>query len=170
MKSNAFGALVVFCFLLGGAGPAAAQWQTQSLLIKPGWTAVYLLVDASYTNLDSLVGNDPANPIQEVWLWEPAVSPVQFINNPLSPITGSSQWVNWERTTNGPPNTLASLAPNSAYLIHSMAATNYTWKLKGQPVAPTYSWNASGINLLGLRNPNFSGFNSNEHSQIRVAE
>lgn len=56
--------------LLGLARCSQAQWQTQSILIKPGWTAVYLFVDASYANLDYLVGRDPNNPIGEVWLWQ----------------------------------------------------------------------------------------------------
>ena len=51
--------------LLGFAGGARAQWQTQSILVKPGWTAVYLHVDPSYTNLDTLIGGNPGNPISE---------------------------------------------------------------------------------------------------------
>ena len=142
--------MVALFLLICGALPAAAQWQTQSVLVKPGWTAVYLFVDASYTNLDFLVGSDPGNPIQEIWMWQPTVSSVQFVNNPLSPVTGSSQWAAWERLGTGLPSTLASLAPNFAYLIHSTATTNYTWKVKGRPAAPSYSWNTSGINLIGF--------------------
>ena len=149
MKKDHIAPIAALLLLLG-ARPAAAQWQTQSLVVKPGWTAVYLFVDASYTNLDFLVGSDSGNPIQEIWMWQPAVSSIQYINNPLAPISGGSQWAAWERLGTGLPSTLASLAPNSAYLIHSTATTNYTWNVKGRPVAPVYSWNTGGINLIGF--------------------
>src|SRR5690349_3805296 len=55
-----------------------AQWLTQSILIKPGWTAIYLHVDASHQSLDQLVGADLDNPISEIWLWLPA-STAQFV-------------------------------------------------------------------------------------------
>jgi len=150
MKNKLFSAMVSWSCLVAGAWTASAQWQTQSVQIKPGWTAIYLYVDASYATLDNLVGSDPHNPIAEVWLWQPTVSSVQFVNNPLAPITGSSQWANWERLNTGLPSTLATLAPNAAYLVHSVAATNYTWKIKGQPTAPSYAWSATAINLIGF--------------------
>jgi hypothetical protein len=49
--------------------PVQAQWITQSLDLKAGWNAVYLHVDASHETLDTLVGADQANPIQEIWMW-----------------------------------------------------------------------------------------------------
>ncbi|HXP62564.1 MAG TPA: hypothetical protein VN829_18840 [Dongiaceae bacterium] len=136
--------------LFGSAGPAFAQWQTQSLLIKPGWSAVYLSVDASWTNLDFLIGSDAANPIVEVWLWKPIVATAQFVSSPSAPTTGGSAWANWERATTGPIGSLATLAPNSAYLVHSLAATNYQWNVKGKPAAPNYSWSTTSINLIGF--------------------
>jgi hypothetical protein len=51
---------------LGSIQQVDAQWQTQTFQVKPGWTAVYLHVDPSYTNLDYLVGSDPNNPISEI--------------------------------------------------------------------------------------------------------
>jgi len=150
MKSKLFAALAPIILLLACAERASAQWQTQTLTIKPGWTAVYLFVDASYTNLDYLVGSDPGNPITEIWMWQPNVSSVQFVTSAQNPITGSSQWANWERLGTGQPSTLAALAPNAAYLIHSTATTNYTWKVKGNPVSPNYYWTTTGINFIGF--------------------
>ena len=131
---------------------ARAQWQTQSVLVKPGWTAVFLHVDASYTNLDYLVGGDSSIPIDQIWMWQPTAVAAQFVTTPLQPITGSSQWSIWGRIGSGlgTPNTLATLAPNAAFLIHSVAPTNYTWRVKGKPVTPTYLWNITGINLIGF--------------------
>lgn len=149
MKIRFLAVLTALVTLLAG-NSALAQWQTQTFTVKPGWTAVYLYVDASYTNLDYLVGSDPGNPIQEIWMWEPTVSSVQFVTSAQNPITGSSQWANWERLGTGLPSTLASLAPNAAFLIHSTASTNYLWKVKGKPVAPSYFWTTTGINFVGF--------------------
>ena len=151
MKADFPTTLALWTVLLGSLFPAAAQWQTQSILVKPGWTAVYLHVDPSYTNLDSLIGSDPANPISEVWLWAPAASTIQFVTSPQAPITGSSQWAVWARTNATQfTSALNSLIPNAAYLIHSLATNNYTWIIKGKPTVPNYSWTATGINLIGF--------------------
>jgi hypothetical protein len=45
------------------------------------------------------------------------------------------------------------MIPNAAYLIHSLATTNYTWTVKGKPAAPVYTWTTSGINFIGLPTP-----------------
>jgi hypothetical protein len=131
---------------------AHAQWQTQSILVKPGWTAVYLHVDASYQGLDQLVGNDPSNPISEIWLWQPAGS-VQFVNSPQAPSSPNSQWANWGRIGLGGNNTLSTLIPNAAYLVHSVAQTNYTWRVLGKPASPSYTWTTTGLNFLGFPTP-----------------
>ena len=134
---------------LSGAARVAAQWETQSLAIPPGWSAVYLTVDASYTNLDYLVGSDASNPIDQIWMWQPAGA-VQFVTSAQTPVTGSSQWVNWARLNTGLPGTLARLAPNAAYLVHSSGTSAYTWNLLGKAAAPQYSWTSGGINLVGF--------------------
>ena len=132
---------------------ARAQWQTQSLLIAPGWTAIYLHVDASYQTLDQLVGADLSNPIAEIWLWQPPPATLQYITSPQSPVLGNNQWSNWGRIGLGVSNTFNTLVPNAAYLVHSTAATNYTWVLKGKPVPPSYSWTATGLNFNDFPTP-----------------
>ena len=57
--------------------PLRAQWQDQSVVLKPGWNAVYLHVDASHVGLDDLIV-DLANPISEVWLWRPPSTSLQY--------------------------------------------------------------------------------------------
>jgi len=148
MKNKFLAALLCAGFIFGFGRSAQAQWQTQSLLIKPGWTAVYLHVDASYQTLNNMVGSDINNPIQEIWLWNVSGSTLQYVTSPQSPLTTSSQWLNWERLGTGLPSTLANLIPNAAYLIHSTATTNYTWNIQGKVVAPSYAWATTGENFL----------------------
>ena len=99
---------------------------------------------------DQLIGSDPANPISEVWLWQAPASTLQFVTNPQNPTTGNSQWANWARSGSGISGSLVALQANAAYLIRSVATTNYTWRIVGKPVAPSYTWSSSGLNFLGF--------------------
>src|SRR6187401_687321 len=65
--------------------PAHGQWLIQSFELKSGWNAVYLHVDATHETLDDLIGADPTNPIEEIWMWTPNPSAAQFITNPQTP-------------------------------------------------------------------------------------
>ncbi len=129
-----------------------AQWQTQPILVKPGWTAIYLHVDASYQTLDQMVGQDVNNPIDQLWLWQPPPGTGQFVTSPEVPLAGS-QWATWGRIGTGIADSLTVLVPNGAYLVHSSATTNFTWNLLGKPVAPLYAWTTSGLNFLGFPTP-----------------
>lgn len=153
-RARVWGRLLVGALLPLGGGAAQAQWLTQTNVVKPGWSAIYLHVDASHTDLDSLVGADPNNPISEVWLWMPAPVTMQFVTSPQNPVAPSSQWATWKRLgLGGGDNSLAALAPNAAYLIHSTAPTNYTWRVQGRPVPPNYSWASAGLNFIDFPTP-----------------
>ena len=154
VKKTPMGLLLVM-LLLGASIPAAAQWVTQSVSLKPGWNALYLHLDASYQTLDQLVGGADDNPIVEVWMWLAAVSPSQILPFQTQPST-SSQWASWVRSGHGQAGLLTRLAPNAAYLVHSSAVTNFTWKIKGKVVAPTYSWTSTGLNFIGFPTPSNS--------------
>lgn len=151
-----------------------AQWQTQSVLVKPGWSAVYLHVDASYQSLDQLVGGDPSNPISQIWLWLPAPTS-QFVTSPQDPVVGNSQWATWARVGVGIPSTFNNLVPDAAYLVYSAAPTNYTWRVQGKPVAPQYAWTTAGLNFIGfptvpVNPPKFDAFLSPAPTLQSLAE
>ena len=138
---------VLACLLVWGV-PAHAQWITQSSDLSAGWNAVYLHVDASHTELENLV--DDA--IEEVWLWEPA--PVaQYLALPQNPEGASSRWVSWSRTSSVSVG-LDRLIGNAAYLVRVENGTaDFTWRVKGKALAPSYSWSSTGLNFLGFPTP-----------------
>jgi hypothetical protein len=135
---------------LGISLTARAQWLTQSIVIKPGWSAIYLHVDASYESLNALVGADAANPIVEIWRWQAPATTVQYITSPEAPLTTSSDWARWKRDDSSAAVTLGTLTPNTAYLVHSAATTNFVWRVKGRPAVPNYTWTTTGLNFLGF--------------------
>ncbi len=154
MKNYFFCALAAVVVWIGTVCPADAQWQTQSIVVTNGWTAAYLYIDASSQNVLPVTAGlpiTPDNPIDQIWLWKTPVSSAQYINTPESPLSGGGQWLSWSRTNS--QNTLSALIPNAAYLIHSVATTNYTWRIKGQPVPPSYNWDMTGLNLIGFPTP-----------------
>jgi hypothetical protein len=61
--------------------------------------------------------------------------------------------VTWGRIGTGISDTLFTLVPNSAYLVYSLATSNYTWNVKGHPVVPSYSWTSTGLNFIGFSTP-----------------
>jgi len=145
--------LLVAVALLAGSFHARAQWLTQTNALKAGWNAVFLHVDASHATLDQLVGNDPTNPIQEIWYWVPALPTGQFIDSPQVPSSSGNQWASWSRAS-GPTSVLQRLAGDGAYLVrvtNSVAA--YNWTVKGKPVTPTYRWTLTGLNFIGFPTP-----------------
>ena len=140
-------------FLLGLCGQAHAQWTTQTNVLRPGWNSVFLHVDASHITLDQLVGNDLANPIQEIWYWQPALPTGQFVESPQVPTGEGSQWSTWTRL-GGAASTLTKLSGNGAYLVKVANTVNsYSWLVKGQPVLPTFRWTLTGLNFIGFPTP-----------------
>ena len=143
--------LLLIGLLLATVLPAHAQWITQTITLKPGWNAVFLHVDASYTNLDTLLP-DANGPVADVWLWQPALSTLQYISSPAEPNTISSQWAVWT-SARGDTDTLTRLRANGAYLVNNRTATSYVWNLKGLAVPPSYQWTTTGLNFLGFPTP-----------------
>ena len=93
MKSIAFPARLAFLtFVLASLMPARGQWLTQANILPPGWSAVYFNVDASAQLLDTLVGSDPANPIDQIWPWKTAAGSAQYIHDPGSPLSAGGRW------------------------------------------------------------------------------
>lgn len=130
---------------------APAQWITQSISLKAGWNAVYLHVDVSYDTLDELIAFDVSNPIQEIWLWTPTPTTMQFVQSPQEPVDSGSQWASWKRFAAGGASRLQRLIGNAAYLVYVDTNTvAYTWTVKGKPVAPQYQWTTTGLNFLGF--------------------
>lgn len=140
---------LIALLLLLLALPTRAQWMTQSVSLKAGWNAVYLHVDASHADLDTLLSTDSGNPIDQVWLWAPPVSTVQFVISPQDPLPDSGQWRYWARSSGS--GTLQRLVPNQAYLVRVTGTMeSYEWNIQGKPVPPSYNWTTTGLNFIGF--------------------
>ena len=130
---------------------AHAQWQAQTVTLKPGWNAVFLHVDATHVALDSLIVG-AANPIAEVWLWQAPVSTLQFTESPAQPSAANSQWAVWDRSP-VVTDSLTRLIGNAAYLVRNTNTVDYVWTITGKPVPPRYQWTTTGLNFVGFPTP-----------------
>jgi hypothetical protein len=151
---------LLFVAVLGlVAGRARAQWLTQELELRPGWNAVQLHVDAGHDTLDALIGADGSNPVEEVWLWTPAIGTAQFIQTPQVPSGTISQWASWKRAL-GPASELSRLTGPAACLVRvADVGSNYVLRLRGRVVPPRYVWTSTGLNFLGLPAPTNASVN-----------
>lgn len=155
----------IFCWLILLAEfSVQAQWTSQSVTLKPGWNAVYLHVDLSHETLDRLVGSAAleTTPIEEIWMWFPAVGLSDLLQSPQDPLITTSQWRSWKRSTPG-ASALQRLPGNSACLVFSSSAMDYVWTFKGKPQLPNHQWTSSGLNFLGIPTsktnpPNFESY------------
>lgn len=107
---------------------------------------MYLHVESTHVTLDSLIGTDLSNPIQEIWMWAPAPGTAQFVASPASP-SQPAHWASWVRSAPSSA-TLTRLQANAAYLIRS--SSDFTWNLKGKPIVPYIQWTISGQNFIGF--------------------
>ena len=125
-----------------------AQWMTQTNSLKAGWNAVYLHVDAGYAPISDVMASAPD--IEEIWLWNPPVVGQQFAESPQLPTATGSRWTRWTSAL-GASSPLKRLVPNAAYYVKVKdAVATSSWRLKGKPVPPVYSWTSSGLNFVGF--------------------
>ena len=138
---------LAFALVVGWSHSSRAQWITQTNSLKPGWNAVYLHVDASHTDLNSLI--NALDPIDEVWLWHHDLPPGLSLATPPDPTTTTpaTQWSKWTKL-DGTNSGLSILPGNAALLVK--ASANFNWRVKGRPVAPSYRWTLTGLNFVGF--------------------
>jgi len=143
--------LLLVGLLLAAAPLGRAQWSTQTISLKPGWNAVYLQVDASYTNLDTLLP-DAQGPISQIWQWNPTFSVQQYSQSPADPYNDGTQWTSWS-SARGDTDTLTLLGGNNALLVYNQTTNTFVWSVKGRPRPPNYQWTTTGLNFFGYPTP-----------------
>ena len=137
------------CLAISGlwAFTAAAQWTTQTISLRAGWTAVFLQVQPNPADCDAIFAGLP---VESVWAWNGRFATVQYITDPNSLLPGEPDWLNWVApgSTNRVSANLFKLQGGRAYLIKASAAVTLT--LSGQPLLRNPDWLANSFNLVGF--------------------
>lgn len=124
-----------------------AEWRTESFALKPGWNAIYPLVDATHTTMDAMFALRPE--ILEVWRWQPErVDPRLPGDATTAPV--GIEWATWK---NGVPEDTSfnQLTANYGYLVR-VADTSpaFTLDIKGRVALPEIRWRGDGLHLAGF--------------------
>ena len=149
--------------LLVSVYPTFAQWITQTIVLQPGWNAVFLEVQPDPKECD---GHFASLPIESVWAWNEQHSPVQFIQDPDQLLPGQPDWLSYF-----PPShparagmNLFILQANHTYLIKlPNNAAPINWTVHGQPVVRRMDWLPDSYNFVGFHvdsanSPTFQSF------------
>lgn len=142
-------AWILCAWMVGLAAPARAQWMSQTVVLQPGWNAVYLQVQPQPDDCATLFAGTP---VESVWGWSRRFSTVQYLQNPGDLVAGQPDWLVWGAGTNyRAAANLFHVQAERAYLIK--VATNaapFSLQIYGRPVVRTASWVADSFNLTGL--------------------
>ncbi|MHC1762724.1 MAG: FG-GAP repeat domain-containing protein [Verrucomicrobiia bacterium] len=135
----------VWLLQLTGPSQVRGQWVTQTNTLNAGWNGVYLHVDPGNETVEKLV--DTGGRIEQIWRWEAPEASLR--SNTDQQIRDTvSYWSRWKRSESA--NTLSNLVGNSAYLVRVTGVGSLTWKVKGKPLPPQYSWSLRGLNFVGF--------------------
>jgi hypothetical protein len=96
--------------------PASAQWTNQTVVLRPGWNAVFLELQPEPRECDVLFAGMP---VESVWAWNRRFTPIQFIQDPSKLIPGQPDWLTYVPSSHPARATmnLFTLQGNRAYLI-----------------------------------------------------
>ena len=158
--------LALGCGLVGLPQVVEAQWAQQSIPLRAGWNAVFLEVDPSPEDCDSLFAGMP---VESVWDWNRQLDSVQFLQDPASLVPGVAGWLTWFP----PGHALASqtslfiLRDGRPYLIKlADNAPPTNWVVTGKPSLRRVNWQAGAVNFVGFhvgaQGPTFSSLFSGE--------
>ena len=132
--------------LAASATTASAQWTRESYFLPAGWSAIYMLNDASHATIDAQLAAYPA--ITKVWRWVPSNLQSTFLSSPTDPVQ-ANEWKTWVR---GQPQntTMNTFAPGHGYLVYVSGTQPVNLQLTGKALLVKPQWHSSGANLLGF--------------------
>lgn len=127
----------------------SAQTVSQSILIQPGWNAVFLEVQPEDNSADSVFAGLP---LAGVWTPGDRFSTAEFIQNPSEAAFNGAGWLAWYPA--GTPESflrnLFAVHANRAYLIRSTNSAAVTWTINGRPALDSSQWTPGAFTLRGL--------------------
>lgn len=146
-RKDAVAVIAVLALALSLTGTAFAKTAQQAFTFQPGWNAVFLQLDpadpdpsAVFADLTQLAG---------VWMWNPRVSTVEFIQDPDTLIPGRSEWLAYF-PENPVATTLHAIFGERAYLIKVGGDQSVEWTVSGEPTLPKINWKPASFNLVGF--------------------
>jgi hypothetical protein len=126
-----------------------AQELTQSIILKPGWNAVWLEVDPTNRQPASVFAGLP---LVGAWTWSERISATDFIQNPDATGWNRARWLAYfaPDSPQAPLANLYAVLPRRAYLLKVSGTSNVTWNVTGLPSVVSDKWSPDRYNLRGF--------------------
>lgn len=146
---NYFKPLCVIWLIVCASIPAFAELSTQTLILNPGWNAVYMEVQPQPEQCDQLF---QGLPVKSVWAWNRQFSSVQFIEDMSTIVPDRPEWLTYFPDDSGKSflTNLFSIQGGKAYLINIDSDTPVTLTISGVAALPSYEWMPDSFNLVGF--------------------
>ncbi len=140
-------AALALAFLLAPSA-SATQETSQTFLLQPGWSSIYLEVEPADNDTAAVFGGLP---VDSVWTWRPDPSPVQFVANPSEPQLRRTGWLGYFPASR-PESFLTNLhrvQANRPYLIKLGGSSPVSFTVTGRPSWRPRRWVPDSFNLVG---------------------
>ena len=144
------GALLAAMLAALGAAPASASGlYQQTVVLNPGWNAIWLEVQPEPADIESAFAGVP---IASVWAWIPLSTGVDFVSDPDEGLLKLQGWQGYFPRPRPEAflSNLFRLQANRAYLVRLDSAEPVTWRVSGRPVVRRPTWVADSFNLVGF--------------------
>lgn len=135
--------------LLAALPAAASGLYQQTLVLKPGWNAVYLEVQPEPQDIESAFAGIP---LASVWAWIPEAAGADFIDDPDEGLLKLQGWQGYFPRPRPEAflSNLFMLQANRAYLVRLNGVEPVTWRIQGRPVLRRTTWVTDSFNLVGF--------------------
>lgn len=126
---------------------AVSQWFSQTIVLNPGWNAVFLEVQPEPNECDILFENLA---IDSVCGWKERFASAEFINDSL--VIEQQDLLKYFPTNsmNHSQTDLFSIQGGRSYLIKYNGNQSFNWVVKGQPLIRPPDWVADSYNFTGF--------------------
>jgi hypothetical protein len=134
-------------------GRTWAQWETQAIPLQAGWNAVFLLVDPSPEDCDTIFASTSFVP-KTVRTYKHDFTSKEITSVSPDLLNTAPEWLTWLPPSDPAAFTrnLFALKGGRAFFIELPAgAPNVTWNLRGRPLARPLDWKGNAFNLVGFR-------------------
>ena len=123
---------------------------TQTIILKPGWNAVYLEVQPQPNEVESVFKN--LKYLSIVWSWNTSLSSVEYIQDPNKLMPEQSGWLVYIPANQQQPflKTLHAVNAGKSYLIKIDGNEPVTWTVTGNLKFPKVNWKPNSFNLVGF--------------------
>lgn len=142
---SAVAAVLFLCCCLTGEALATSS---QSIVLRPGWNAVYLEVQPEVKDPTTVFKDLP---VETVWTWFDRGTAIEFIRDPSEGLWAQPGWSVYAKTADKAAATnLYAILANRAYLIKLAGRQTVTWTVSGTAATGNTVWTADSLNLTGF--------------------